>query len=94
MLSVQLIARLQNKITTHHDPENEADVQKTINAFIKGRTVIAITHRLKTIRHADHIIVLHDGRVAETGAHNELLRTNGLYARLWHIQESASGWTL
>ena len=85
---------LLDEATASLDPENEVDVQKAINALIKGRTVIAITHRLKTIRHADHIIVLHDGRVAETGAHNELLRANGLYARLWHIQESASGWAL
>ena len=59
--------------------------------MIKGRTVIAIAHRLKTIKDADRIIVLDNGRIKEEGTHDELIRKEGLYAHLWNIQESISG---
>ena len=56
--------------------------------------IIAIAHRLKTIKDADRIIVLDNGRIKEEGTHDELVKKDGLYAHLWNIQESISGWKL
>lgn len=83
-----------DEATASLDPENEVEVQKAIDSLIKGRTVIAIAHRLKTIKDADRIIVLDNGRIKEEGTHDELIRKEGLYAHLWNIQESISGWKL
>ncbi|CBZ02943.1 ABC transporter ATP-binding protein [Clostridium botulinum] len=78
---------LLDEATASLDPENEMDVQKAINQLIKGRTVIVIAHKLKTIRSADNIIVLDDGKVVEQGKHQELIKLKGLYARLWKLQQ-------
>ena len=85
---------LLDEATASLDPENEVEVQRAIDSLIKGRTVIAIAHRLKTIKDADRIIVLDDGQIREEGTHDELVRKEGLYAHLWEIQESISGWKL
>lgn len=85
---------LLDEATASLDPENEVEVQKAIDSLIKGRTVIAIAHRLKTIKDADRIIVLDNGRIKEEGTHDELVRKEGLYAHLWNIQEYISGWKL
>ena len=86
--------QLLDEATASLDPENEVEVQKAIDSLIKGRTVIAIAHRLKTIKDADRIIVLDNGRIEEEGTHDELVKKDGLYAHLWNIQESISGWKL
>lgn len=85
---------LLDEATASLDPENEVEVQKAIDALIKGRTVIAIAHRLKTIKGADQIIVLDNGRIREKGTHETLMQAKGLYAQLWNIQEQISGWKL
>jgi ATP-binding cassette subfamily B protein IrtB len=85
---------LLDEATASLDPENEVDVQKAIGGLIAGRTVIVIAHRLKTIKDADNIIVMENGRVAEQGKHSELLNKNGLYKKLWTIQSESSGWEL
>jgi ATP-binding cassette subfamily B protein len=85
---------LLDEATASLDPENELEVQKAIDALIKGRTVIVVAHRLKTICRADTIYVLESGRVAESGTHDELLQKNGLYARLWNLQQESRGWSL
>ena len=85
---------LLDEATASLDPENEVEVQKAIDTLIKGRTVIVIAHRLKTVRNADRIIVLDDGRIQEEGTHGDLIRKGGLYSRLWKIQERISGWKL
>ncbi|KTC43488.1 hypothetical protein AO265_37830 [Pseudomonas sp. ABAC61] len=53
--------------------------------FCQGRTLLVIAHRLDTVIHADHIVVLDNGRVCEQGRHTELLEQAGLYARLWRL---------
>ena len=85
---------LLDEATASLDPENEVEVQKAIDTLVKGRTVIAIAHRLKTIKNANRIIVLDNGQIQEEGTHDELIRKKGLYAHLWDIQESSSGWKL
>ncbi|WP_294612520.1 ABC transporter ATP-binding protein [uncultured Bacteroides sp.] len=85
---------LLDEATASLDPENEVEVQRAINTLITGRTVIVIAHRLKTIKNADNIIVLEEGRIAEQGKHQELLDNKGLYAKLWNIQEKTLGWKL
>ena len=89
---VQIV--LLDEATASLDPENEVEIQKAIDTLIKGRTVIVIAHRLKTIMGADHIVVLSDGKVEEQGTHSELMCRDGLYRKLWNIQESTLGWTL
>lgn len=85
---------LLDEATASLDPENEVEVQRAINTLIAGRTVIVIAHRLKTIKNADNIIVLEEGKIAEQGKHQELLNKEGIYARLWGIQEKTLGWKL
>ena len=70
------------------DTESEVAVQQAIDALVKDKTVIVITHRLSTISGAQQIIVLADGQVAESGSHDGLLAQNGLYRKLWQ----AGGW--
>jgi len=85
---------LLDEATSSLDPENEVDVQKAISELIAGRTVIVISHHLKTIKEADSIIVLENGSVAEQGTHDQLMHNNGVYKRLWDIQDKYSGWTM
>ena len=85
---------LLDEATASLDPENEVEVQKAIDMLVKGRTVIVIAHRLKTIKDADRIIVLNNGEIQEEGTHDELIRRQGLYSHLWEIQERISGWKL
>ena len=83
---------LLDEATASLDPENEVSVQRAIDTLIKGRTVIVIAHRLKTIKNANQILVLDHGRIVEQGRHADLMAKDGLYARLWNIQEKALGW--
>jgi subfamily B ATP-binding cassette protein MsbA len=69
------------------DTESEKWVQDAINNLMKDRTSIIIAHRLSTIRHADEIIVLHEGAIAERGKHDELIQSNGIYSKLVSMQQ-------
>ncbi|OUM63361.1 hypothetical protein PIROE2DRAFT_10148 [Piromyces sp. E2] len=83
---------LLDEATSSLDPENEVEVQKAISELIVGRTVIVISHHLKIITEADNIVVLEEGCVVEQGTHKQLLSNNGVYKRLWDIQEKKNRW--
>ncbi len=85
---------LLDEATASLDPENEALIQEAISRLIKGKTVIVIAHRLRTIAGADKIIVLEDGRLAEEGTHETLIKNKGLYERLYRIQQESLGWSV
>jgi len=78
-----------DEATSALDPESEAIVQKALQNLMKDRTTFVIAHRLSTIEQASRIVVLGKGRIVEIGNHGELLRKNGVYARLYHKQFSA-----
>ena len=75
-----------DEATAHLDSESEAAVQRALAAALVGRTSIVIAHRLSTVREADRILVISDGRVVEHGKHAELLAASGLYADLYRTQ--------
>jgi len=75
-----------DEATSALDSRTEADILDTLEAVERGRTTIVIAHRLSTVVGADRIVVLDDGRVAESGTHAELLRADGLYAAMWMRQ--------
>jgi subfamily B ATP-binding cassette protein MsbA len=76
-----------DEATSSLDTESERLVQDAINNMMQNRTSIVIAHRLSTIRHADEIIVLQKGEIAERGTHDELLSKRGIYKRLVDMQE-------
>src|SRR5690348_17104678 len=75
-----------DEATSALDSEVEAAIQEQLDELMQGRTVIAIAHRLSTIARMDRLVVLNHGRTVESGAHAELLRRGGTYARLWWRQ--------
>jgi ATP-binding cassette subfamily B protein len=85
---------LLDEATASIDPSAEAAIQRAIAELARGRTVVVIAHRLKTVRHVDQILVLDQGRLVEQGRHDELLARGGLYARLWTCQQQARDWRL
>ena len=85
---------LLDEATASLDPENEVLVQKAIAKLIEGKTVIMIAHRLRTVVDADQIFVLENGKLVESGTHNELMKKQGLYQKLYHIQQESLGWVV
>ncbi|MGR3722240.1 ABCB family ABC transporter ATP-binding protein/permease [Abyssibius alkaniclasticus] len=79
---------LLDEATSALDSDTESDILESLRAMGQGRTVITIAHRLSTISHADEIIVLDGGQVAERGTHETLLALNARYARMWLRQQS------
>ena len=75
-----------DEATSNVDNETEAALKRSINLISKNRTTIIIAHRLSTVRNSDLIAVLEDGGINEIGTHEELLKTGGLYSRLWQVQ--------
>lgn len=82
-----------DEATASLDPENEVFVQQAINQLVVGKTVLVIAHRLRTVLHADHIVVLEQGKVVEEGKSEELLSHNGLFSKLYNTQQDNCGWT-
>ena len=85
---------LLDEATASLDPQSEASIQAAISALIEGKTVVVIAHRLRTIARADKIIVLDEGCVVEEGTHDTLIEKNGLYHRLYSIQQESTGWSV
>ena len=78
-----------DEATSQLDTESEKLVQEAINNLVKGRTVIVIAHRLSTVKHANKIVVISEGEIADSGRHEELLEKNPLYKKLYNMQFSA-----
>ncbi len=85
---------LLDEATASLDVDNETQIQEAISRLIKGKTVLVIAHRMRTIENADKIVVLDGGVVAESGTHDELMKKNGLYARLVKLQTESAEWKL
>ena len=85
---------LLDEATASLDPENEVFVQKAIAKLVENKTVIIIAHRLRTVVDADQILVLDNGKLVEYGTHNELMKKNGLYHKLYHIQHESLEWSV
>ena len=83
-----------DEATASIDPENEHLIQDALTELTRGKTVSTIAHRLATVRNADQILVISDGRVAERGTHQELLAKDGIYRRFTAIREKAEGWRI
>ena len=79
-----------DEATSSVDTESELLIQSAISTLMKGRTSVVIAHRLSTIRHANQILVMDKGEIKERGTHEKLLKLNGLYAQLYHLQFSKS----
>lgn len=78
---------IMDEATSSLDSESEKLIQDALNILIKGKTVFVVAHRLSTIMKMDRIIVIKDGKIAEQGAHQDLLKkNNGLYRKLWEVQ--------
>jgi ATP-binding cassette subfamily B protein len=75
-----------DEATAHLDSESEVAVQRALRTALAGRTSLVIAHRLSTVREADLILVVEDGRIVERGRHEELVRIGGLYADLYRTQ--------
>ena len=84
---------LLDEPTASLDADNEAMVQKALDEISQERTVVMIAHRLKTVRGAEQILVLQDGRIVQKGTHDQLAGQKGLYARLWELQNQAGSYT-
>lgn len=83
-----------DEATANVDPENEDRLQKAIEALIRDKTIIMIAHRLKTVCHADQILVVDHGRIVQQGTHEQLIGQPGIYAAFVGGRKQAEGWKL
>ena len=83
-----------DEATSSIDPENESDLQVAIESLTESKTVITIAHRLKTVKNADQIVVIADGKITQRGTHEQLKMQSGIYADFINIRHKATGWKL
>lgn len=83
-----------DEATANVDPENEAELQAAIEALTGGKTIIMIAHRLKTVRHANQILVVDHGRIVQHGTHDQLIRQKGIYADFILNRKAAIDWKI
>lgn len=82
-----------DEATASVDADNESYIQQAISELCKGKTLLVIAHRLNTIRHADKILVISDGKIAEQGTHEELMQSGGIYNHFVTARENSKGWS-
>lgn len=83
-----------DEATANVDPENEKDLVDAVEALTREKTILMIAHRLKTVRHADQILVLEKGRIAQRGTHEQLMAQEGIYRRFVDARTQAVSWKL
>ena len=83
---------LLDEATASLDVENETKVQQALSHLLQNKTVLVIAHRMRTIENAEKIVLLKDGKVAECGSPKELMKRNGMFARMVHLQQENSKW--
>ena len=85
---------LLDEATASIDPDNELEIQEAINALVENKTILTIAHKLSCVKNADKILVLNNGKLEESGKHEELLENGGLYASLWEKRVNSKSWTI
>ncbi len=85
---------LLDEATASVDLDNERYIQEAINELVQEKTLIVIAHKLSSIQHADNIVVVDDGQIAEQGTHGALLASGGIYSELWKKRSNAASWKL
>lgn len=80
-----------DEATSYIDPENEVIIQRAISKLVKGKTLIIIAHRLNTIKDVDKIFVVNEGRIENSGTHEELLMNSGMYRSMWQASNKEGG---
>ena len=83
-----------DEATANVDPENEKELMQAIEELTRKKTVIMIAHRLKTVRNADKIVVIDEGRIVQEGKHEELIKTDGIYKKFINARELAVSWKI
>lgn len=83
-----------DEATANVDPENEKELMEAVEALTREKTIIMIAHRLKTVRHADQIIVIDQGHIAQQGTHESLMKQDGIYKRFVDAREQAVSWKI
>ena len=85
---------IRDEATANVDPENEKELVEAIDALTKEKTIIMIAHRLKTVRNADQIAVVENGKIAQLGTHTQLMQEGGIYRSFVNARQQAAGWKI